>query len=120
MKTFIAAILLSVSTISLADDFSDTQIVKEIAWQAVNIIDYGQTLSIAKECKTTDRFEYNPALGLCPEESEVKRYFLASALLHYGISSYLDKQRDTWQNVTLIVSAGIVYHNYSIGLRVDF
>ena len=103
-----------------AADLSSLQIKKEIAWQAINLVDYGQTQSISKECNLSDRFEYNPVLGPCPSHAAVNKYFLASALLHYGITRYLDDNRDIWQNATIIVSGSIVYHNFSIGVKVDF
>jgi hypothetical protein len=104
-----------------ADEFNDTEIIKESIWQVVNVIDWGQTRDIARTCGNSDRVEYNPALSTCPTEAHVNRYFIVSALAHVGISRWLGREnRGYWQNVTLYVSGGIVLHNYSIGLKVDF
>lgn len=103
-----------------ASDLTDMQIGKEVAWQALNIIDFGQTRNIANRCHVTDYYEHNPILGDCPNIQSVNKYFISSAIIHYAITKYLTTHRDAWQNTTIIVSIGFIQHNYSLGLKIDF
>lgn len=101
-----------------AEDFTAAQLKKEIAWQALNVIDYGQTRYISQHC---DQYrEINPFLNKCPSANSVATYFAASAILHYLISKKLTVHRDTWQNISIIVTGFYAYNNYRIGIRINY
>lgn len=103
-----------------AEPLTDLQVKKEIAWQVINLIDYGQTRDISRKCHNTSYYEQNPMLGECPQIQTVEKYFLISAVGHYAITQYLTTHRDMWQNVTIIFSASIVQHNFALGLNINF
>jgi len=117
MKTLILLLCL-ISVNVHASPLTDMQVKKEVAWQVINLIDYGQTMDIAKSNGTYN--ELNPILGTHPTTQAVERYFFISAISHYAITKYLTNHRDAWQNITIFVSASCVYNNYEIGLRVNF
>jgi len=101
-------------------DLTQTQINKEIAWQVLNVIDYGQTRDIANKCHSGEIYEQNPALDSCPDRDDLPRYFLISGIAHYALTKYFTNYRDDWQNVSLIFTAGIVTNNYRLGVKIDF
>lgn len=102
---------------SLAWDKADTQ--REITWQLIHVIDWGQTVDIAKN---PSRYrEINPLLGEHPSVDDVNRYMVASSLTHYLISRSLKpKYRKYWQYVTIGMTSTLIVHNYSVGLRMNF
>lgn len=82
-------------------------------------IDYGQTLDIASKPEEYD--EINPMIGEHPSRGRVTSYFIGSTIVHTLISHVLPtKYRTTWLLSSIVVSAYLVNHNYSIGLRVNF
>jgi len=82
-------------------------------------IDYGQTLDIAS--KPEKYYEINPIVGEHPSRGRVTSYFIGSTLMHTFISHVLpSKYRTAWLVSSVVVSAYLVNHNYSIGLRVNF
>lgn len=92
---------------------------RQAAVMALLVVDHGQTLNIAKNPETFH--ENNPILGKHPSVAEVNRYFLAAYVLHPTVSAVLPtRQRRWWQWITIGVEAGVVAHNYSLGIRTDF
>ncbi len=120
MRNYIIILLLFIAPASYGDDLTQTQINKEIAWQVLNAIDYGQTRDIANKCRTGEIYEQNPALGSCPDRDDLPRYFIISGIAHYALTKYFTNFRDDWQNVTLVFTAGIVTNNYRLGVKIDF
>lgn len=141
MKTILMIMILLIPTICFADeqftiesgevkhylivtpenknkwDKADT--LREITWQALHFIDYGQTLDIARKPYRYE--ESNPILGKHPSVGRVHTYMIASAILHFGISYALpDKWREAWQYITIGISGGMVVSNFSAGVRVSF
>ena len=100
---------------------------REAVWMGVTLIDYGQTLNIASHPERWE--EKNPILGKHPSRSQVNAYFAASALFHPAVSAVLPTDacvgpicdwRAAWQWMTISVEAGVVGHNYSLGVKTDF
>jgi hypothetical protein len=102
-----------------ADDWSDEDTTREIAYQVLSIMDYEQTKYISRNC---DRYyEGNPILGRCPNGSDVDAYFLLTGLAHYGISRLLShEQRKTWQNLTIGFQFSVVLHNVHAGIKIEW
>lgn len=102
-----------------ADPWSEADIAREAAWIVSHTIDWGQTLDIAAN---PDRFyETNPILGDHPDRGDVNRYFIVTTAAHIAITHLLPEGwRPAWQYVTFGISAGLVWHNYRIGLRLNF
>jgi hypothetical protein len=92
----------------------------EIAYQAVHVADWLQTLQIARN---PDRWsETNPILGEHPSVSDVNQYFLATAVGHALISHYIPSAKMTrvWQGTTIAIQRGYVIHNHSLGISIKF
>lgn len=120
-------LLISTPTYAL-DSWTKQDIILEATWQSLHFIDYGQTLSIAKN---PDRYyEMNPLLGKHPSTELVHVYMLGGALLHPVITYLLPRKvellgvdfplRTVWQMISIGMSLGCVVNNASIGLRVEF
>jgi hypothetical protein len=98
-------------------DTKDTII--EITWQAINVIDYFQTMEIARNPQEWE--EYNPILGKHPTTDEVTIYFITYALVHAGVSYILpDKYRVWFQGITFGYTISCVTNNMSAGIRINW
>lgn len=113
---FILLIMLALHEPAEASDEWRTQdMVTEIIYQAFHVYDHWQTRKISSNCDEYE--ELNPLLGSCPSSRKVDQYFLATGLLHMGISYTLPHGwREGWQYVTIGFEAGVVYANVQIGL----
>lgn len=82
------------------------------------VVDYGQTRSIVGH---PSLYEQNPLLGEHPTIGRVNRHFVLSALAAYLIADNLSSEHRTWFLRGLaLVQVGIVAHNVSLGIRMDF
>jgi hypothetical protein len=110
------------------DKLDKTEIALEAAWLTLHTVDYGQTLSIAKN--PGRYYEKNLILGRHPSEDEVHGYMIGTALLHPVITYLLPRKVDVlgvsvpvrfmWQSVSIGVSGTCVVSNANIGLRIGF
>lgn len=114
----------------LYKSWSTTEIVQEVIWQGLHVIDWGQTKDIAK--RPDEYYEKNTWLGEHPSIDEVNQYMMITALLHLGISwalpnnlefkvfDYSFNPRTVWQCITIVGTVSTVSHNHNIGLRMNF
>lgn len=104
-----------------ADEWNKAEIAKEVAFQTLTVLDWGQTADISRRCVDGSIRETNPILGSCPSRGRVNAYFPVAMLAHWGISHMLPrKYRQHWQDVTLVVEAFYVHTNYRIGININF
>jgi len=118
-----------------AGNWSTENTIAETTWQAINVIDWGQTLDIAYKCRSVTQFrneagatykyerivERNGLLPKCPTFSQVNKYFIIGAALHFGASYALPgKYRAGFQWVTIGVGLAFVNNNMQLGLDVKF
>ncbi len=104
---------------------------QEIAWQVLNVVDAGQTATIARN---PDRFmEVDPlahaAIGRHPQEKDVYLYMAATAVLHFGVSAaldHLDEEHpnngwaqilEIWESGTLGVKGYYIAKNERYGIH---
>lgn len=128
MKTIVLAFVLSISSAPIwaNDEWSKSDVSREIAYLVLHVADWGQTRNILHRADTgcdgdPTCIERNPFLGRSPSIRRVDTYFAVTALAHVAISHVLPKDwRQGWQYLTIGMEAGIVGHNYSIGLNIDF
>lgn len=107
-----------------ADPWTDGDLGREIFWQGLHLIDWGQTVKIARHPE--DYYESNPFLGRHPEERRVHQWMISGAALHPIVTHILPRKvsvwgykiplREPWQYVTIGMSLGCVVNNFSIGL----
>lgn len=92
---------------------------REITWQIIHVVDWGQTLEIARHPQ--NYYEKNPFFGKHPSVGRVNSYMAAGAVAHAVISYVLPpKYRKWWQYSTIVLSGGCVINNFSLGIGVKF
>jgi hypothetical protein len=104
---------------------------QEIAWQALNVVDAGQTATIARR---PDQFmEVDPiaraTIGTHPKERDVYLYMAATAVAHLGVSCALQSLDEhhpgagwgtalsVWESGTLAVKGYYIGKNYRYGIK---
>jgi len=108
------------------DDWSKLDVAFETAYVIVTVIDWGQTLDIAK--RPNQYSEINPFLGKHPSVDLVNTFIpisiaghiLISALIPNDCEIFSMKCRTLWQSVTLGAESYMVVNNFNIGLRMNF
>ncbi|MCE5226670.1 MAG: hypothetical protein LLG05_12535 [Porphyromonadaceae bacterium] len=128
IKAILVIMLLLPSSVYGFDRLNKSELALEGSWLALHTVDYGQTLSIAKN--PLRYYERNLILGRHPSEGEVHGYMIATALLHPVVTYLLPREVDVfgikvpirfiWQGVSIGVSGTCVVNNASIGLRIGF
>ena len=90
----------------------------ESAWQALNVIDWGQTRYVSE---SADYQEVNPILGRDPTRRSVDVFFVAAAALHWAISDRVDAHdRLRWQWISLGAKGAGVWRNWAVGVGLKF
>ena len=134
---FMFAILVILAVIILcndanAEEWNKRDTTRELVWQGLAVIDWGQTLNISKSCSSGGGFyeQVNPILGDCPSRGEVNTYFVGAMALHAGISYILPTNaeflgerinpREFWQSMTIMIQATNVARNYQLGININF
>ena len=119
MKKILIIALIFFATPVFASDWTREDTYRELAWTALLVVDYGQTMNIARN---PDKFkEYNPILGEHPSKSSVRLYMLSAAIIHPVISYYLPpKYRKWWQYISIGIEAGAIGNNIGAGIGISF
>lgn len=101
---------------------------REAAYLTLHVIDWAQTLEVARlardpeSCQRNTEYEecweHNPLLGSQPSSGEVNRYFVATGLLHIAVANLLpDGYAEPFQWVTIGIEVGAITNNASMGVR---
>lgn len=102
-----------------ASDWTQADTAREVAYLALHVADWGQTLYISDH--PSEFKEYNPVLGAHPSRGDVNAYFITTAILHPVISYVLPRPyREIWQYSTIVLQVGVTAHNASIGIGFGF
>lgn len=121
MKTFIFALLLSISTQTFADPWTPVDSYREATFQVLNVIDWGQTRYIAKNPDRYYEKESAWIIGEHPSTGRVDAYMAQSAVLHLAISYLLPRDwRDAFQYITIGGKLNATIGNDSIGIKISF
>lgn len=116
MKTFFLILFLLIYTPVFASDWTKADTAREVAWEVLHLVDWGQTLDIARNPQRF--YEINPTLGRHPSVGKVNLYMGAWAVAHPVVSYILPKKyRLYWQWGTIFVTTGCVINNQIIGVR---
>jgi len=112
-------LLIQPFSVSAFDKWTTGDKALELTYLTLQALDYGQTRHIAHN---PDRFyETNTILGRHPSEGRVNTLFAITAIAHPVITHVLpQKYRKYFQLITIGYSASNVYHNYRIGIDLDF
>ena len=126
MKKFMVVVILLVATPIFAGGWTRQDTYRELAYMALLVVDYGQTLNIAK---SNGKFaEMNPIFNEYPSQSSVNIAIAISAIIHPMISYLLpprsDKwkwmNRENWQYITIGAEILAVGNNFRVGIGVSF
>jgi hypothetical protein len=95
---------------------------EEIGWgaaaAAVRLADWAQTRNIVRD---PDRFrETNPLIGEHPSRGRVDGSFVLGSALLFGLAHYLPEYRKQILQWVVVLGAGVVARNASIGVRMRF
>jgi len=109
-------ILILLSTNASADNWTTEQKILEGAYVVAVVADYKQTIQIAE---LSD--ESNPYLGLSPNPSKIKSYFIKMTALHWIMADLMpSKWRTRFLYATTGFQVSFVVHNYWLGYTVKF
>jgi hypothetical protein len=109
-----------------AEPWTKKQIMLEAACETLLLVDYGQTLNIAKN--PNKYYERNPILGEHPSVESVSAYCLSWIVIHPLVTHFLPSKskenkwvnRENWQYVTIAVEVGAIGNNFNIGIGLRF
>jgi len=94
------------------------QIAGEIAFEALHLIDWGQTLDIENH---DGMYEWNPLMGRHPSRGRVNLVMGAIAVVHPVITWAIPSEyRWWWIGGSSAASAWAVVHNDRLGLNINF
>jgi hypothetical protein len=115
----VAVILLLPSMALSADPWTQGDLWREIAWQTLHIVDWGQTLEIADN--PSKYHEHNIIMGRHPKKHTVNEFMAVSAMAHIAIAHVLpSKWRLLWQTSTIAATGYCVGRNFNIGVGIKF
>jgi len=108
---------------AFAGEWTKADTAREVAYLALHVADWGQTLEIADHPEKWH--ENNPVLGDHPSRGQVNAYFIATGLLHpvvsYGLRKYTpDGWVQAWQYVTIGIEVGATANNLKLGIGFGF
>lgn len=117
MRALMLAILLIAWPVS-ARDWTGEEIGWGAAAAAVRLADWAQTRNIVRN---PDRFrETNPLIGEHPSRGRVDGSFVLGSALLFGLAHYLPEYRKQILKWFVVLGAGVVARNASIGVRMRF
>ena len=98
---------------------SDTY--REVGFQVLNLIDWGQTRYIANNPKQFREVESAWLIGEHPTVQAVDTLMITSAILHPIIAYYLPHGwRDAYQYISIGGKLNATAHNAYIGIKIQF
>jgi len=122
-KLICAAALATTANIAAATEgwnYIDTSL--ETAYQLYNIIDWAQTKYISTHPQQYKEVNSAKYIGEHPSPATVDNAAIASAIIHYAISRYIDNTtvRRIFQSVTLLDKYDATTGNTAIGIQLQF
>jgi hypothetical protein len=121
MKILFVVFILFFATTSKAQFLHDWSTLDKsllVASTAANVVDWGQTRTIAYN---PDQWrERNPQLGDHPSVGSVNTYFISRLILVPILAHYLPEYRTAILSIWLAIGVGYSGHNHSIGLRMTW
>lgn len=113
MKTLI---LLSIFLMGCT--WSKGDIIREVTWQTLHAVDYGQTRYAMK--RPTEFKELNPLLGDHPSEGRLNLFTLVTGIGHILITDYAGKYRSLFQNITIGFKVVCVANNFYVRAKIKW
>ena len=121
---FILCIQSSAGAYKFAEDWSKTDTAYQATFLAVTTVDWMQTRWMVKQDWKWDgeyHREMNPVLGSHPSMKKVDTLIPLGMVAHTLVSMALPHDyRRIWQCVWIGIESLAVYHNYSVGVKLEF
>ena len=120
LKLLLLVVIVLLPSNSFAfDEWSKRDYTLQATWTVLHIVDWGQTLDIAKN---PDNFhENNPFIGEHPSVRKVNLLMGSSTIINPLITHVLPSRwRPYFQGLSLAVTTGCVVNNYKLGLHINF
>ena len=112
-------LLLLFPSLCFAGDWSKEDTLWQIGYTALLTADCVQTRWAASHPKAFE--EGNPVMGLHPSKGQIDNACLAMAFANFGISYVLPiEYRRFWQFSSIVIEGTVVFHNASIGIKMEF
>lgn len=125
---WLVALIALLSVTAARADWNKDEVITEIFWQVLHVVDWGQTRYIATH--PNEYREMNPILGDHPSKREVDIYMACGAVLHPIIVGLLPRRTDIlgfefsprgiFQKSSVAITGGLVGHNFYLGIGVEF
>ena len=94
---------------------------REVSFQILNVIDWGQTRYIAQHPDQFYESESAWLIGKNPDEKRIDIYMAESAVLHLAVSYFLPSEyRHAFQYITIGGKLNATIGNASIGIKGSF
>jgi hypothetical protein len=117
-KLLLTIPLVTLTPISLANDWTTNDTIRQAAVLGTFYLDQAQTKDIKNHPWA---HETNPLLGRSPSDPRIRNYFLSAGLIHTAIAYKLPPEyRRGFQYTTLALQLAVIAHNKKIGLRFEF
>lgn len=113
-------LFLSASSVQAADPWSKGDVFREVAFQALNAIDFIGTDRMLQDHRG-QVIELNPFLGAAPSRDTLLYTGIGIGLSHAIVTHLIPaKYRPYWQYSFIIIKAGAVANNYGVDVGFQF
>ena len=113
------AILLFLPSLAFGGDWTKDDTLWQLAYTGVLAMDCAQTRWGASHPKEFQ--EGNKLIGPYPSKGKIDNICLGMALGHFGVSYALPLgYRRFWQFGSVMIEATVVFHNASLGVKMEF
>jgi len=119
MIIVLVGMLFASSIVKAEESWTSADTNRELVYASFHVMDWAQTRNISRN---PDKwYETNALLGRHPSTDKVDLYFLLTWVGHYLVADNLSpRNRKLFQNVTILLEAGYVTHNLSLGVNIKF
>ena len=113
----IIILLITVKPVT-ANDWTRQDTYYQAGYTMLLFADYLQTMEIIEDGSL---YETNPILGRYPSKQETSAYFASCAITAAVAAFLLPPKQRRWLYIFLIgIESNTIYHNYQIGIRINF
>jgi hypothetical protein len=116
--------------LSTPSDWTTNDTLRQTTYEALHLVDLGQTLYIADHPNEFTEANSAWAIGAHPSKGRVYTYFVVTGVGNYLVAKWLPSYaqvlgydvnpRAIWQSFFIVDSAYGVAHNNSIGIKIEY
>lgn len=121
MRILLLIVFLTIPTYSFADTWRTSDTYREVSFQILNVIDWGQTRYIAKNPNLYEESSTAWIIGKHPSTNDVNKLMLTAAIINPIISRNLPYDwREIFQYISISSKLIATTNNASIGIKMEF